>query len=287
MNYDPVILCGDVNEQIHKVLVPINCCITSPPYWGLRDYGVKGQLGQESKVSEYIANLVFVFKKIREHMSEDATLWLNIGDCYVTGAPGNKSVANWLSKDYSKSRERSLTVSLKAAQESYKRRDYEGLPMKNLIGIPWRLAFALQDDGWILRCDVVWHKTSCRPDMGKGRPPRVHEYVFLFSKSQKYFCDAEAIKEIGKSGELKRKDSIWACSSSCYKGAHFATFSNKLIRPAILAGCPKNGVVLDPFFGSGTVGEECKKLQRHCYGIELNPEYVELAKKRLKESKTN
>jgi site-specific DNA-methyltransferase (cytosine-N4-specific) len=239
-------------------------CITSPPYWGLRDYGISGQIGAERTVDEYLRNLVSVFRQVKRVLRDDGTLWLNIGDSYTSG---NRT---WRDGD-KKNPARAM---------SYRPPTPEGLKPKDLIGLPWRLAFALQADGWFLRSDIVWHKPNCQPESVQDRPTRSHEYVFLLAKSEKYYYDRDSIKEETAAGKRRNKRSVWSLNTEAYYGAHFATFPETLVTPCILAGSREKDLLLDPFFGSGTVGSVAIRLNRAVIGIEINPEYIELARKR-------
>lgn len=242
------------------------CCVTSPPYWGLRDYGVHNQIGSEPELCDYIENLTKIFKEVRRVLTDDGTFWLNIGDSYTSGNRG------WRATD-KKNPARAM---------DYRPPTPDGLKSKDLIGVPWRLAFALQEDGWYLRSDIIWYKPNCQPESVKDRPTRAHEYFFLFSKSEKYLYDYEAIKEPSNShGKLRNRRTVWSVNTEAFPGAHFATFPLALIEPAIEAGSQKGDRVLDPFFGSGTVGQVCLNLGRKFTGIELKEEYVLLSKKRL------
>ena len=253
----------------------VQCVVTSPPYWGLRDYGVAGQMGLEATPDEYVAKMVAVFREVRRVLRDDGTLWLNLGD------------------------------------------SFNG---KQLVGMPWRLAFALQADGWYLRSDIIWAKPNPMPESVTDRPTKSHEYVFLLSKSARYYYDQEAISEptdgrswhdvtgpprVGVPGQTKQDGhgrrhagfngryfsgpppstrnarSVWAIATQPFPGAHFATFPEALARRCVLAGCPEGGVVLDPFAGSGTVGVVCKATGRDFLGIELSPKYVAMAERRI------
>ncbi len=240
----------------------IDCCITSPPYYGLRDYGESDQIGQEDTYQEYIENLVNIFEEVRRVLKSNGTLWLNLGDTYEN---------------------------------------------KNLMGIPFRVAFALQEKGWYLRQDIIWHKPSPMPESVKDRCTKSHEYIFLFSKNEKYYFDNESIKEKSKypngpnspekvkavqgvysvnlkkikGNAKKNKRSVWSINTVPLKDAHFATFPPKLIEPMILAGCPETGTVLDPFGGAGTTALVADRLNRNAVLIELNEEYIDITKKRL------
>lgn len=246
------------------------CCVTSPPYWGLRDYGIEGQIGAEMSLDEYIKNLVLIFGQVRRVLADDGTLWLNIGDSYTSGG------RTWRDTD-KKNPARAM---------SYRPPTPEGLKSKDLIGVPWLIAFALQYDSWHLRSDIIWHKPNCQPESVKDRPTQAHEYLFLMSKSEKYYYDFEAIKEPTKENAgFRNRRSVWSINTESSKEAHFAVFPPSLVKPCILAGSSPGSLVLDPFFGSGTVGEVCIEQGRRCVGIELNPEYAEIARKRLAQRK--
>lgn len=312
----------------------VHCCVTSPPYYGLRDYGVPGQIGLEASVEEYVARLVEVFAEVRRVLRSDGTLWLNLGDSYANdekwgGVTGGKHAKGLHGEAVGRNRR------------------HTGLKPKDLIGIPWRVAFALQEAGWWLRSDIIWAKRNCMPESVTDRPTRSHEYIFLLAKAERYYYDAAAIREPAKESSIARlnqptfdqqtggpKDSktgnrshrkvlenlharvayrqrghsrrhdgfndrwdhmtkeeqqalgvnkrdVWHVATMPYTGAHFATFPPSLIEPCILAGCPAGGIALDPFFGSGTVGEVAIKHNRHYLGIELNAAYIALAEERL------
>jgi len=290
----------------------VNCVVTSPPYFGLRDYGVDGQIGLEQTPHEYVDKLVAVFREAWRVLRDDGTLWLNLGDSYVcssTGSVGNKCHIGGGNKC--------------ATQiEASKRPDKTGfgLASKQLIGIPWRVAFALQADGWYLRQDIIWHKPNPMPESVKDRCTNAHEYIFMLSKSPRYYFDAESIQEDavggikGAAASFKREDSkrgqimcpnspipthrkdrkdvrydgpkrnrrdVWTVATRPCKEAHFATFPPDLIRPCILAGAPKHGIVLDPFMGAGTTALVCKQEHRQYVGFELNPDYIQIANRRI------
>ncbi len=281
----------------------IDCCISSPPYWGLRDYGVEGQIGLEDTPEEYVEQMVNVFREVKRVLKPEGTLWLNLGDSYANNTQeGNKVFGN---VEFNKNRpSRQNTITPQRAVPN-------GLKAKDLVGIPWMVAFALRADGWYLRQDIIWHKPNPMPESVKDRCTKAHEYIFLLAKSQKYFYDSEAIKEksnypgqggaaIGHvthsqpgarrlsvtenlkiRGEKRNKRSVWTVTTKPFKEAHFATFPEKLIEPCILAGCPAGGIVLDPFMGSGTTAVVARKLNRSYIGYELNPEYVKMANDRL------
>lgn len=262
------ILIGDAREVLKNLPAnSIQTCVTSPPYWGLRDYGIGGQIGAEPDMRDYIKDLVAVFREVRRVLTDDGTFWLNIGDSYTSGG------RTWRDTD-KKNEGRGM---------SYRAPTPEGLKSKDLIGIPWRLAFALQDDGWYLRTDIIWNKPNCQPESVKDRPTRSHEFVFLFSKNEKYYYDWEAVKEpaLDKKQGTKNRRTVWNIMTEPYRGAHFATYPRELARLCVKAGSRPGDRVLDPFFGSGTTGVVCNELGRICIGVELNEEYAQLARERL------
>jgi DNA modification methylase len=262
-----LIFKGD-SRNLVKIL-PDNfysCCITSPPYWGKRDYGFNGQIGAEFDLDDYISNLVMIFHEIKRTLRDDATLWLNLGDSYTSG---NRT---WRAED-KKNPARGM---------SYRPPTPKGLKPKDLIGVPWRVAFALQQDGWYLRSDIIWNKPNCQPESVKDRPTLSHEYIFLFSKSTKYYYDSQAIAEPTNGYKTSRnKRTVWQVNTEPFADAHFATFPEDLIRPMVLASTIENQIVLDPFFGAGTVGLVCKKLNRKFHGLELKEEYIKISEKRI------
>lgn len=344
------ILQGDWIERLRELPDEhVHCCVTSPPYWGLRDYGVPGQLGLESTPEKYVAKIVDGFREVRRVLRSDGTLWLNLGDSYANdgkwgGSTGGKHAAGLHGEPIGRGK-----------------RD-TGLKPKDLVGIPWMVAFALRSDGWWLRQDIIWSKPNPMPESVRDRCTKAHEYLFLMSKSEKYYYDQEAILETcsantharlsqdvqaqigservpgktngnmkavgrsswkgsefhsGKTGEhqlgrsqkdrklaepssgiknnssfdeamaimpeKRNRRSVWEVTTQPFSEAHFATFPLKLIEPCILAGCPAGGIVLDPFFGAGTTGLVASRLQRQFIGIELNPEYVAMAERRIVE----
>lgn len=263
-----LILQGDTRGIISELPNDFySSCITSPPYWGKRDYGYDEQIGAEENLSEYIEHLVNIFRSVREKLKEDGTFWLNIGDSYTSG---NRT---WRAEDKKNP----------AREMSYRPRTPPGLKPKDLIGIPWRLAFALQADGWYLRSDIIWYKPNCQPESVKDRPTQSHEYIFLFSKSEDYYYDYEKAKEpAAEKGKTRNKRSVWQVNTEPLPEAHFATFPEELIKPIIMASSKENDLVLDPFFGSGTVGVVCNKLNRKFHGIELKQDYIDIAERRLK-----
>lgn len=241
----------------------VQSIITSPPYWGLRDYQLDGQIGLEDSLPQYINKLVTVFSECKRVLRDDGIFWLNIGDGYTSG---NR---RWRAPD-KKNPARAMSVRPDTP---------DGLKPKDLLGVPWRLAFALQDDGWYLRSEVIWHKPNAMPESVKDRPTRAHEHMFMLTKNEKYYYDKQAILE--DNGRNRR--TIWNINTEPYPGAHFATFPKKLIEPCILASTRPGEFVLDPFFGSGTAGVVAESLGRKYVGIELNRSYVDLALERLKE----
>ena len=348
------VLQGDCIEQLKTIEDKrVHCCVTSPPYWGLRDYGHESQLGLEATPEDYVTKMVQVFREVRRVLRDDGTLWLNLGDSYARSAGNEESKLASL---------HTMGVGQKKAHEAGamrkgKNRPPEGLKPKDLIGIPWRVAFALQADGWYLRQDIIWHKPNPMPESVTDRCTKSHEYIFLLSKQPKYYYDSEVIKtplkdasaarliqnvldqkgssrvpgktngtmkavcKIGGNnlhpmiktrsgkdwdsrsagggfkkhahngyidcngnplcGVMANKKSVWTVTTKPYKEAHFATFPPDLIRPCVLAGCPRGGTVLDPFGGSGTTGQVAMEHGRNAILIELNPQYIRLINQRL------
>lgn len=271
------ILHGDCRETL-KTLPDqsVNCCVTSPPYYGLRDYGHEGQVGLEETPDAFVQKLIDVFREVKRVLRDDGTLWLNIGDTYsaTRWSSGGGQGINGFNDEH----------------RSMQHQKNSGLPDKNLIGIPWKTAFALQADGWFLRQDIIWHKPMTMPEPVTDRCVRSHEHIFLLSKKANYYFDYEAIQEpvkgktIGVNGKeytMANKRDVWSVSPKRYEGAHFATYPPDLILPCILAGCPKGGVVLDPFGGSGTTAQVAMENNRNAILCELNGEYIDLIKKRL------
>jgi len=253
---------GDAEVLLKKLPADFcRCCITSPPYWGLRDYNTDGQIGAEDDPHDYIQRLVSIFEEVRRVLTADGTLWLNIGDSYTSGNRGYRAPDK-------KNPVRAM---------SYRAKTPIGLKPKDLVGIPWRLAFALQQTGWYLRSDIIWEKPNCMPESVKDRPTRAHEYIFLFSKSPKYYYASANVRE--SNGRNRR--TVWSIPTEPFLGAHFATFPPKLVEPCVLAGSRPDDWVLDPFFGSGTVGVVCEQQRRKYVGIELNTKYVQLAVERI------
>ena len=303
------IFVGD-NRETLKALPDksVQCVVTSPPYWGLRDYGEDAQIGMESTPSEYVEQLCLVFDEVWRVLADDGTLWLNLGDSYAsvyTG--GQKSEKSTVGANHDGAQEIKQS---KASPNSY------GLKNKDLVGIPWRVAFALQERGWYLRQDIIWAKPNPMPESVTDRCTKSHEYIFLLTKSAKYFFDHEAIKEpvvtetggkgirfggskygdsddpkhATKSGnvfegsETRNKRDVWTVATKPYAEAHFATYSVELILPCIKAGTKEGDWVLDPFSGSGTTGEVALQLGRNYIGTELNPQYAALSEKRISDA---
>ena len=284
------IICGDALTVLKELPdESVQMCVTSPPYYGLRDYGIDGQIGLEQSPETYVNMLLGVFREVRRILKSDGTLWLNISDSYAAKKMQSRGTVK----------------------------------PKDMIGIPWLLAFALRNIGWYLRSDIIWNKKNCMPEPVKGRPSKCYEHIFLLSKSKKYYYDYEAIAEpvaestvernkrgvtdkikyvkgvpglkktiqpifrsraYTEASNTRNKRDVWSCSTNSYRtNGHFAIYPEKLIEPCILAGCPKGGIVLDPFFGSGTTGAAAKRLGRGYIGIDLNPSYCDMARKRIEE----
>lgn len=312
-----MILIGDVKDKLKELPdKSVNCVVTSPPYWGLRDYGNEGQLGLEKTPQEYVERMVNVFREVRRVLSDDGTLWLNIGDTYKPNGKGAMKAGfneRYFGKKFESDKQ--------SAEENHLDRSAfkADVKEKELVGIPWRLAFALSDDGWYLRQDIIWAKPNVMPESVRDRCTKSHEYLFLMTKSPKYYYDHIAIKEPVSEVSLKRSKSgwktnrpsaktspdginvekmgerfvnptgrnkrdVWFIPTASFKGAHFAVMPERLVEPCVLAGCPEGGVVLDPFFGSGTVGVVAKRNNRNYIGIELNPDYAKIAQDRLASS---
>ena len=330
------ILMGDCRDVLRTLEdASVNCCVTSPPYFGLRDYGVDGQIGLEQTPDEYVAEMVAVFREVRRVLRDDGTLWLNLGDSYAGSGKGGNPEAG---KQASNRGSQSVGVlygtgktAREAAVTNVTRETFDGVKAKDLIGIPWRVAFALQADGWYLRQDIIWHKPNPMPESVKDRCTKAHEYVFMLSKSARYFYDADAIAEdaiySGLTGQSdngfkdpqaysgkhskpdkqrghsrrhagfndrwdamekmqqcsgkRNKRSVWSIATQPFSEAHFATMAPELAETCIKAGCPQGGVVLDPFGGAGTTGLCADRLGRKAILIELNPQYVAIARNRL------
>ena len=313
------LMCGDSRSVLQTLPEnSVHCCVTSPPYFNLRDYGVNGQIGIEETPETYINALVEVFREVRRVLRPDGTAWVNIADTYAANRTYQLHDTRG-TKDHTDSKGSKVPT---------------GCKPKDMIGIPWMLAFALRDDGWYLRQDIIWQKPNCMPESVKDRCTKSHEHIFLLSKSPQYYFDAEAISEPiaesskkrfmqdierqtgsnrqpgktngamkaamprfgrGKDGEQGEKEyvpilrrnkrDVWSISTKGFKGAHFAVFPEELVEPCVFAGSPINGTVLDPFCGSGTVGVVSLKNGRDFIGIELNPAYVEIAQERIRRVK--
>jgi len=257
----------------------VHCCVTSPPYWGLRDYGTDGQLGLESTPEEYVENMVKVFREVRRVLRDDGTLWLNLGDSYYNYRPMKKGD----NRAHAFGTERDCFRGLPDDNSGTKRgRVVAGLKEKDLVGIPWRVAFALQADGWWLRSDIIWAKPNPMPESVRDRPTKAHEYIFLLTKAERYFYDADAVAEpsTGQNGTRNRR-TVWTITTKPYPEAHFAVFPPELPEICIKAGCPEGGTVLDPFAGAGTTLMVALRLGRKSIGIEINGEYAKLSMKRI------
>ena len=313
------ILCADAAAGLKTLpQKSVQMCVTSPPYYGLRDYGADGQIGVEQSPEEYIARLTEVFAEVHRVLKDDGTLWLNIADSYAGSGKGPMTLAieaNGKNKDLYEMKSRIYEVPKK----------WKGVKPKDMIGIPWMLAFALREFGYYLRSDIIWHKTNCLPESVKDRPSKCYEHIFLLSKSPKYYFDYKAIREpikdvtaerykrgrsdnskyYGKGNDLlqninrphddysmfdqqyRRKRDVWEVSTNTYKmDEHFAMFPEKLIEPCILAGSRAGDTVLDPFFGSGTTGAIAKRLGREYIGIEINPVFCKKAGLRIEKTET-
>ena len=298
------ILYGDCRETLCAFLPnSARMCVTSPPYYGLRDYGgQKDQIGLEQTPEEYINQMVEVMRLVRDNLTDDGTLWLNMGDSYYNYRPGKGQ--GLVKQTVSKTKQ---DLPDKCSRRGNK---LDGLKEKDLIGIPWMLAFALRADGWYLRQDIIWHKPNPMPESVRDRCTKSHEYLFLLSKNKKYYYDNESIKEpakdwgtrdrskgkyhnegtglqpqsgLTKSYPKKNKRSVWSITKKPYKGAHFATYPPELIEPCILAGSEKGDIILDPFIGSGTTAMVAKSLGRDYIGCELHEDYGKLIDKRVGE----
>jgi DNA modification methylase len=308
--------CFDGLKQMEDCSV--NCCVTSPPYYGLRDYGVDGQIGMETTPDEYVAKMVEIFSEVRRVLNDDGTLWLNLGDSYAS-RPRNRTLQEAIAKTTLMGSTLSQQASLKQINKIT-----GDLKPKDLIGIPWMVAFALRADGWYLRQDIIWAKKNCMPESVTDRCTKSHEYIFMLSKSARYYYDQEAIMEpalydvdgtgtaarkarvsgnkiqptekvngiradrwdkMKKEGQcigMRNRRDVWFISPAQFPEAHFATFPEEIPAICIKAGCPVDGVVLDPFSGAGTTGLVARKLNRKFIGFELNPEYVKMSERRIK-----
>lgn len=271
------ILFGDCRDTLTQFDEKARMCVTSPPYYGLRDYGGEdSQIGQEQTPEEFVDELVKVFRKVRNVLTDDGTCWVNIGDSYYNFRPGK-------GQSFPK---QSVSKTIRDLPDNCPRRGnkLEGYKEKDLIGIPWMFAFAMRADGWYLRQDIIWHKPNPMPESVRDRCTKSHEYIFLFSKRQNYYFDVDSIKEptVDKKG-TKRKKSVWQVKTKPYKGAHFAVYPPDLIEPCIKAGSEAGDIVLDPFMGSGTTAMVAKSLGRDYIGCELHEEYGDLIQKRIEQ----
>ena len=264
-----LILFGDCRDTLTQFDEKARCCVTSPPYYGLRNYGdEENQIGHEQTPEENVDEMVKVFRLVRDCLTDDGTVWLNMGDSYYNYRPGKGQA---LSKQTLAKNDQDLPT--KCARRGNK---LDGLKEKDLIGIPWLLAFALRADGWYLRQDIIWNKPNPMPESVRDRCTKSHEYIFLLSKSQNYYFDVDAIKE-----PTRRKRSVWDITKKPYKDAHFAVFPPDLIEPCIKAGSERGDIILDPFIGSGTTAMVSKELGRDYIGCELHEEYGKLIQDRL------
>jgi DNA modification methylase len=327
------ILIGDCRKVLRELPTEsVHCVVTSPPYWGLRDYGIGTDVfGLEPSYQIYVEHAVEIFRDVRRVLRPDGTLWLNLGDSYASTPRGNKQtgVEGWKTSGLHGAGSAVYAKTLDASAAQKRNTIVDGLKPKDLCGIPWRVAFALQADGWWLRQDIIWSKPNPMPESVTDRCTKAHEYLFLLSKSERYYFDAEAIREdlapwnpkwgdpnkppkVGTRGGTfdvdapdgvsrirseqgsknvhfrdrevgRNKRSVWEIATAPFAEAHFATFPPALIEPCVLAGCPKGGTVLDPFFGAGTTGLVADRLGRNCIGIELNAEYAAMAERRIKQ----
>ncbi len=271
------ILYGDCRETLKEFDSKARMCVTSPPYYGLRNYGgEEDQIGLEQTPEEYVNNLVKVFREVRNCLTDDGTCWVNLGDSYYNYRPGKGQAIH--KQSVSKTNQDLPSTCARRGNK------LEGLKEKDLIGIPWMFAFAMRADGWYLRQDIIWNKPNPMPESVRDRCTKSHEYIFLFSKSQNYYFDVNAIKESTVDGKgLKRKKTVWEIKTKPYKGAHFAVYPPELIEPCIKAGSEEGDLVLDPFMGSGTTALVAKSLQRHYLGCELHEDYGKLIQTRLSE----
>lgn len=306
------IFTDDVFDRLP--LIPeqsVQCVVTSPPYWALRDYQMPGQIGLEQTPDEYVDRMVQVFREIHRILKDDGTVWLNLGDSYAS--PGKSRTPEAAVAKSTINGKKSNTNLLNQPKKIV-----GSLKPKDLVGIPWRVALALQADGWYLRQDIIWHKPNPMPESVRDRCTKAHEYIFLLAKSSKYYFDQDNIREagidtpssqnsfarntknsLGVHGQspqhrpnrkdieycgTRNKRSVWTIATKPFHDSHFATFPPDLIRPCVLAGCPEGGTVLDPFCGSGTTGVVCMEEGRRFVGIELNPDYVELAERRIRDA---
>jgi DNA modification methylase len=304
---EATVLVGDVRNRLSELADgSVRCVVTSPPYWGLRDYGNDGQIGLEQTPDQFVAELVGVFREVRRVLADDGTLWLNIGDSYASFRDG-KATPDTQRGDSTGT----LVEKGKASNRSAT--NFAGSPVKHkdLVGIPWRVAFALQADGWYLRQDIIWSKPNPMPESVTDRCTKAHEYVFLLTKSPRYYYDNDAVSEEYADATVKRgksirqvaadgtvttrgngepvegrrnRRSVWTVTTKSFRGAHFAVMPEALVEPCVLAGSAEGDLVLDPFAGSGTVGVVAMRYGRNFVGVELNPDYAAIAESRLYDS---
>jgi site-specific DNA-methyltransferase (cytosine-N4-specific) len=266
------IMVGDARVRLQEIAdKSVQCCITSPPYWGLRNYGNDLQIGLEASPDEYVEQLVQVFKEVWRVLKDDGTLWLNLGDNYASNKVGNTNGT------YGKVKQK------QGINDDTRRRTIpEGLKRKDLIGIPWKVAFALQADGWYLRQDIIWSKPNAMPEPIADRCVKAHEYLFLLSKSPSYLMNAKDIREQAVDEvSLRNRRSVWTIPTKPYRGAHFAVMPEALVEPCVISSTNPNDLILDPFTGSGTVGVVAVKHGRYFVGTEINPEYALIASNRI------
>jgi DNA modification methylase len=263
---------GDARVRLQEIAdKSVQCCITSPPYWGLRNYGNDLQIGLEASPDEYVEQLVQVFREVRRVLKDDGTLWLNLGDNYASNKVGNTNGT------YGKVKQK------QGINDDTRRRTIpEGLKRKDLIGIPWKVAFALQADGWYLRQDIIWSKPNAMPEPIADRCVKAHEYLFLLSKSPSYLMNAKDIREQAVDEvSLRNRRSVWTIPTKPYRGAHFAVMPEALVEPCVISSTNPDDLILDPFTGSGTVGVVAVKHGRYFVGTEINPEYAFMASNRI------
>lgn len=308
------ILVGDCLRTLQTLPdASVHCCVTSPPYWGLRDYGHDGQIGQEQTPEAFVSALVAVFREVRRVLRDDGTCWVNLGDSYAGSGKGAWGSQEEADAARGKTKEVYIPTRETAPLAGHVPK---GLKRKDLVGIPWRIAFALQADGWYLRQDIIWHKPNPMPESVTDRCTKSHEYLFLLTKSERYHYNAAAIAEAASGGrtagnkrhkyvdavesgmqehrtkagllalsgvewDTRNRRSVWTIPTQPFAGAHFAVMPEALVEPCILAGCPEGGTVLDPFCGSGTVPSVAARLGRRYIGCELNPDYAAMAERRI------
>jgi hypothetical protein len=300
------IMLGDVKSQLLQIQSEtIQCVVTSPPYWGLRDYGNEAQIGLEETPQEYVDSMIDVFREVHRVLKLDGTLWLNLGDSYASFRDGKATPDTTRGNS-----EGTLVPKGSAKNRMAATFTGTGIKHKDLVGIPWRVAFALQQDGWYLRQDIIWAKPNPMPESVRDRCTKSHEYLFMLTKSPKYYFDNQSIRETAVTGSWdklppigrkkhqengnptysgnqpandgkRNKRDVWTINTKPFKGAHFAVMPEALVEPCILAGSQKGDLILDPFSGSGTVGVVALKHQRNYVGVELNPAYAQISAERI------